>query len=64
MKFVKCSNYKREEDEHGPGLKGRYGEGKERNKKVLKLTILDHRDHAEKWLRRGHDERNTQSELN
>lgn len=36
----------------------------ERNKKVLKLTILDHRDHAEKWLIRGHDERNTQSELN
>ena len=29
MKFVKCSNYKREEDEDGPGLRGRYGEGSE-----------------------------------
>lgn len=36
----------------------------ERNKKVLKLTIWDHRAHAEKWLIRGHDERNTQNELN
>lgn len=27
MKFVKCSNYKREEDEDGPDLRERYDEG-------------------------------------
>lgn len=49
MKFVKCSNYKREEDGDGPGLTRRYDEElKNENKRVLKLAILDHRNHAEK----------------
>lgn len=57
MKFVKCSNYKREEDGDGPGLTRRYDEElKNENKRVLKLAILDHRNHAEKYLVRGHNE--------
>lgn len=46
MKFVKCSNYKREEDEDGPGLREKawWRSQKQDNKKILKSVILDHRD--------------------
>lgn len=58
---MKCSNYTREEDADGPGLRDRHDDGlkSDRKKKVLKLATLDHRGHAEKCLIREHNKNNT-----
>lgn len=43
MKFMKCSNYKREKDEDGPGLRNRYNNSLRSKRKTgaLELAIWD-----------------------